>query len=73
MVRTLLTNGEGGVDVPVAVSALMAGDSALDAIEAGIRLVEDDPKITFPTVEPENLEPVYCASVDTAAQNCDRK
>lgn len=26
----------------------------------------------FPTVKPENLEPVYCTSEDTAAQNCDR-
>ncbi len=26
----------------------------------------------LPTVKPENLEPVYCASVDTSAQNCDR-
>ncbi len=26
----------------------------------------------FPTCKPENLEPIYCTSEDTAAQNCER-
>lgn len=39
MTRTLLTNGEGGVGVPTAITAQLAGKPALDAVEAGIRLV----------------------------------
>jgi L-asparaginase len=46
MTRTLLTNGEGGVGVPTAIAALKAGETALKALEAGIRLVEDDPRVT---------------------------
>lgn len=46
MALTLITNGEGGVGVPAAVAALQAGESSLNAVEAGIRLVEDDPKVT---------------------------
>ncbi len=45
MAPVLLTNGAGGVGVPAAVEALAAGQAALDAIEAGIRCVEDDPRV----------------------------
>src|ERR1700689_5299865 len=41
----LVTNNEGTVGVPTAVR-LLAGDApALDAIEAGIRLIEADPNV----------------------------
>jgi L-asparaginase len=45
MIPVLLANGEGGVGVPAAVAALAGGSSALDAVEAGIRLVEADPRV----------------------------
>jgi len=44
MVPVLLANGEGGVGVQATVEALLAGKAALDAIEAGIRRVEADPR-----------------------------
>ncbi|MEH2061186.1 MAG: hypothetical protein V7K50_02770 [Nostoc sp.] len=46
MIRTLLTNGEGGVGVPPAVAPLVAGKSAITDVEIGMRLVEDDLKVT---------------------------
>jgi L-asparaginase len=45
MIPILLTNGEGGVGVQATVEALACGRSAMDAIEAGIRLVEGDPRV----------------------------
>jgi len=41
----VITNHEGGVGVREAVAALEAGRTALDAAEAGVRLVEVDPAI----------------------------
>ena len=41
----LLTNNEGTLGVPTAVQALAAGQGGLDAIEAGIRLIEADPSV----------------------------
>src|SRR6185312_1325858 len=41
----LLTNNEGSVGVPTTVRQLAAGSPALDAIEAGIRLIEADPSV----------------------------
>jgi L-asparaginase len=41
----LLANGEGRVGVAAALAALRAGKSALDAVEAGIRVVEADPAV----------------------------
>ncbi len=41
----LLTNNEGTVGVPTTVRLLTAGGHALDAIEAGIRLIEADPAV----------------------------
>lgn len=41
----LLANGEGRVGVAAALSALREGGSALDAVEAGIRVVEADPSV----------------------------
>jgi L-asparaginase / beta-aspartyl-peptidase len=41
----LVTNNEGTVGVPTAVRLLAEGTPALDAIEAGIRLIEDDPTV----------------------------
>jgi L-asparaginase len=41
----LLTNNEGTVGVPTTVRALAEGQGALDAIEAGIRLIEADPEV----------------------------
>jgi len=38
----LLTNNEGSAGAPAAAALLAAGQGALDAIEAGIRLVEAD-------------------------------
>ncbi len=38
----LLANGEGAAGVPTAAAALAGGGAALDAIEAGIRIVEAD-------------------------------
>lgn len=41
----LLSNNEGTVGVPTTARMLAAGSAALDAIEAGIRLIEADPAI----------------------------
>jgi L-asparaginase / beta-aspartyl-peptidase len=41
----LLANGEGESGVVAAVAALLAGRSAIDAVETGICLVEDDPAV----------------------------
>ena len=41
----LVTNNEGTLGVPTAVQQLAAGAHALDAIEAGIRLIEADPSV----------------------------
>ncbi|MGA3005269.1 MAG: N(4)-(beta-N-acetylglucosaminyl)-L-asparaginase [Acetobacteraceae bacterium] len=41
----LLTNNEGTVGVPTTVRMLADGAAALDAIEAGIRLIEADPTV----------------------------
>ncbi len=41
----LVTNNEGTVGVPTTVRLLAEGAAALDAIEAGIRLIEADPNI----------------------------
>ena len=41
----LLTNGEGASGVATTAKLLKAGSPALDAIEAGIRLVEADPTV----------------------------
>jgi L-asparaginase / beta-aspartyl-peptidase len=41
----ILTNQEGGVGIGATADALAHGAAALDAVEAGVRLVETDPKI----------------------------
>jgi L-asparaginase len=41
----LVTNNEGTVGVPTTVRALADGAAGLDAIEAGIRLIEADPTV----------------------------
>ena len=41
----VLANGEGGVGVQTAVDAVVSGSSALDAREAGIRVVEIHPSV----------------------------
>jgi L-asparaginase len=41
----LVTNNEGTVGVPTTARMLAEGAAALDAIEAGIRLIEADPKV----------------------------
>src|SRR5258708_34814037 len=41
----LVTNNEGTVGVPTTVRMLTDGAAALDAIEAGIRLIEADPAV----------------------------
>ncbi len=41
----LVTNNEGTVGVPTTVRLLAGGAPALDAIEAGIRLIEADPNV----------------------------
>ncbi|HEX3995307.1 MAG TPA: N(4)-(beta-N-acetylglucosaminyl)-L-asparaginase [Acetobacteraceae bacterium] len=41
----LVTNNEGSVGVPTTVRLLADGAPALDAIEAGIRLIEADPNV----------------------------
>ncbi len=41
----VVTNHEGGVGISETVTALQAGRVALDAAEAGVRLVEIDPEI----------------------------
>jgi L-asparaginase len=41
----VVTNNEGRSGIPVTAARLAQGASALDAIEAGIRVVEDDPQV----------------------------
>jgi len=41
----LLTNNEGTLGVPIAARLLLEGTHALDAIEAGIRVIEADPAV----------------------------
>ena len=41
----LVTNNEGTLGVPTTVQRLTNGEHALDAIEAGIRLIEADPSV----------------------------
>ncbi len=41
----LLVNGEGAAGVTAAIEALRSGCSAIDAVEKGIRPVEDDPQV----------------------------
>jgi beta-aspartyl-peptidase (threonine type) len=41
----ILANGEGGVGMAAAISALAEGRLPLDAVEAGIRVVERDPGV----------------------------
>jgi L-asparaginase len=41
----LVTNNEGTLGVPTTARMLAAGEGALDAIEAGIRLIETDPAV----------------------------
>src|SRR6202046_5320985 len=41
----LVTNNEGTVGVPTSAGRLADGAAALDAIEAGIRLIEADPSV----------------------------
>jgi len=45
MGAVVLTNGEGGVGIRTAVDTLVNKGTALDAVEAGIRIVELDPKV----------------------------
>ncbi|HVP58514.1 MAG TPA: N(4)-(beta-N-acetylglucosaminyl)-L-asparaginase [bacterium] len=45
MVAVVLANGEGKVGMAAAIEAVRAGRSALDAVEAGIRVVEADPNV----------------------------
>ena len=45
MAAVILANGEGGVGMAEAIGALTGGRSALDAVEAGIRVVERDPSV----------------------------
>lgn len=45
MGAVVLTNGEGGVGIRTAVDTLVNKGTALDAVEAGIRVVELDPKV----------------------------
>jgi len=40
----LITNNEGTVGVPTTARMLADGSGALDAIEAGIRLIEEHPE-----------------------------
>ena len=41
----LLVNGEGAAGVTAAIEALRSGCNAIDAVEKGIRPVEDDPQV----------------------------
>jgi len=41
----ILANGEGGIGMPAAIRCLAGGGSPLDAVEAGIRPVEADPRV----------------------------
>ena len=45
MAVTVLVNGEGGVGVPRVIQLLKQGASALDAVESGVRIVEEDPSV----------------------------
>lgn len=45
MTSVVLSNGEGAVGMPAAIDAVRSGQTALDAIEAGIRVVELDPAV----------------------------
>ena len=45
MTCVVLSNGEGAVGMPAAIEAVRNGRSALDALEAGIRVVELDPAV----------------------------
>lgn len=45
MTSVVLANGEGAVGMPAAIESVRSGSSALDAIEAGIRVVELDPAV----------------------------
>jgi len=45
MPAAVLTNSEGAPGVQAAADALSAGSSPLDAVEAGVRIVESDPSI----------------------------
>ena len=45
MGAVVLTNGEGGVGIQTAVDTLVSKGTALEAVEAGIRVVELDPKV----------------------------
>jgi L-asparaginase len=45
MAAVILANGEGGVGMVEAIGALTGGRSVLDAVEAGIRVVERDPSV----------------------------
>ena len=45
MEAVILTNDQGGVGIQMAVDTLINRGSALDAVEAGIRIVELDPKV----------------------------
>lgn len=45
MTPIVLANGEGAVGMPVAIESVRSGHTALDAIEAGIRVVELDPAV----------------------------
>jgi L-asparaginase len=45
MTCVILANGEGGVGIQTAIDALLSGEIALDAIEAGIRVVELDSSV----------------------------
>jgi len=45
MSAVILANGEGGVGLGVAIEALLRTGEPLDAVEAGIRVVERDPSV----------------------------
>jgi beta-aspartyl-peptidase (threonine type) len=45
MGAVVLTNGEGGVGIQTAIDTLMDKGCALDAVEAGTRVVELDPRV----------------------------
>jgi beta-aspartyl-peptidase (threonine type) len=45
MSGVILANNEGGIAVEIAIDAVRGGRSALDAVEAAIRVVERDPSV----------------------------
>ncbi|MFH1221015.1 MAG: N(4)-(beta-N-acetylglucosaminyl)-L-asparaginase [Candidatus Eisenbacteria bacterium] len=45
MKSVILANGEGGVGMRSAIDVLLRGRAALDAAEAGVRVVETDPSV----------------------------